>query len=112
MALGGTIEGYGNINNLGGVQIINPTNGQTLVYDSVTMLWVNSSGGGATGYQTIQGNGTSVAQETTLNFIGSGITVVDDPGNNRTNVTITSGSYYQTVEGQGTPLPQEAILNF
>jgi hypothetical protein len=94
------------------VQIIAPTNGQTLVYNSVTQLWENSSGGGATGYQTIQGNGSSVAQETTVNFIGTGVTVVDDPGSNRTNVTITSGSNYQTIQGQGTPLPQEAVLNF
>lgn len=114
MGLGTTIEGTGSIYNLGGVQITNPTNGQTLVYDSVTELWVNSSGGGATGYQTIQGNGTGVAQETTINFIGSGVTVTDDPGNNRTNVTISSSgtSYYQTVQGQGSSATQEAILNF
>lgn len=112
MGLGTTIEGTGDINNLGGVQITNPQNGQTLVYDSVTQLWVNSSGGGAVGYQTIQGNGTSVPQETTINFIGTGITVVDNPGLNATDVTITSGTNYQTIEGQGIASPQEAALNF
>jgi hypothetical protein len=95
MAIGGTIENTGDINTLGGVQITSPTNGQTLVFNSGTQLWVNSSGGGATGYQTIEGNGTAVAQETTVNFIGAGsttVTAVDNPGAMRTDVTISSTS--------------------
>ena len=41
-------------------------------------------------YITIQGNGTSVAQEPTLNFVGADFTVADDPTNFRTNVTLPS----------------------
>lgn len=86
-----TIENTCNINSLGGVDITNPTNGQTLVYDASTGNWINSSGGGATGYQTIQGQGTSLPQETTLNFVSPGFTVTDDPTNFRTNVSFTGG---------------------
>ncbi len=39
-------------------------------------------------YITIQGNGTSVAPEQILNFVGADFTVADDPGNFRTNVTL------------------------
>lgn len=112
MSLGGSIEGGGDINSLGGVQIISPTNGQTLVYNSIAQLWENSSGGGATGYQTVQGNGTSVAQETTVNFIGAGVTVVDNPGSMRTDVTITNVTGYQTIENLGTAVAQETTFNF
>ena len=114
MSLGTAIEGTGNINNLGGVQITSPTNGQTLVYNSVTGLWVNSSGGGAVGYQTVEGNGVAVAQETTINFIGGGVTVVDNPGLFRTDVTISSGAPtgYQTIENLGTSVAQETTFNF
>jgi hypothetical protein len=41
-------------------------------------------------YGTIQGNGTPVAQEQILNFVGADFTVTDDAGNGRTNVTLPS----------------------
>ena len=52
----------------------------------------SSTGGGITaGYSTIQDEGSSAAQQTTLNFIGANVTVADDSGNSRTNVTIADG---------------------
>lgn len=42
------------------------------------------------GYVYAQQNGTTAPTQKTLNFVGA--TVVDDPGNSRTNVTITGGA--------------------
>lgn len=52
------------------------------------VLTVTISGGGATGYQTVQEEGSCLTQRTTLNFIGSAVTAADDAGNTRTNVTM------------------------
>lgn len=45
-----------------------------------------SGGGGSGGYQTIQEDGSPLAQETTLNFIGDAVTITDNPGVS-TNIT-------------------------
>ncbi len=42
-------------------------------------------------YQTIQDEGIALPQQPTFNFIGAIVTAVDDPGNNRTNITIAGG---------------------
>ncbi len=73
---------------------------------------IKGSGGAGTGYATIEGNGVAVPQETTINFIGTGVTVTDNALNSRTDVTITGGTFNQTIEGQGVAKPQEPILNF
>lgn len=52
--------------------------------DSITI-----AASGDTGYGTIQEEGTPVTQRDTINFIGGSVTVADDAGNSRTNVTIT-----------------------
>ncbi len=54
-------------------------------------ITINSSGG-ASGYATVQDEGTSLTQRGTINFIGAGVSVADDATNGKTNVTITSGS--------------------
>jgi hypothetical protein len=46
-------------------------------------ITINSAGGG---YTTIQEEGTSLPQRTTMNFIGSGLTAEDDEVNSRTNI--------------------------
>jgi hypothetical protein len=73
---------------------------------------------GTPGYTTVENNGTPVAQEPKLNLIpGTNVTlsVVDNPGSTRTDVTINATSeaadFYQTVENNGTPLAQEPKLN-
>lgn len=50
--------------------------------------WVNITGSG--GYATVQDEGTPVTQRATINFIGGAVSVADDSGNSRTNVTIAA----------------------
>lgn len=40
-------------------------------------------------YSTIQEEGVGLPQQSTLNFISAALTAADDPGNSRTNVTLT-----------------------
>lgn len=47
-----------------------------------------ASSGGASGYATVQEEGSSLTQRSVINFIGGGITAADDAGNTRTNVTL------------------------
>jgi hypothetical protein len=54
---------------------------------------LNSGGGG----HTIQDEGSDLTQRTKLNFVGSGVTVTDDSGNDATKVTITSGGITRTI---------------
>lgn len=49
-----------------------------------------ASSGGASGYATVQEEGVSLTQRSVINFIGGGITAVDDAGNTRTNVSLDS----------------------
>jgi len=111
MGLGGTIEGGGDINSLGGVNINNPTNGQFLVYDASSGNWINSNGGGATGYQTIQGQGVALPQETILNFASDTFTVVDDPANFRTNVSVSGVISWSVVAANTGMTVQTGYIN-
>jgi len=47
-------------------------------------------------YQTIQDEGIALPQQPTFNFIGPIVTAVDDPANNRTNITIAGGASVDT----------------
>jgi hypothetical protein len=60
---------------------------QILKNSTGTIEW--GSGGGGSGYDTIQEEGVAVTQRTTLNFIGATVTAADD-GVDTTNVTIAS----------------------
>lgn len=59
---------------------------------------ISSTGGG--GGHTIQDEGTPLTQRTNLNFVGAGVTVTDDSGNDATVVTISGGG--GTIDGSGT----------
>ncbi len=48
--------------------------------------------GGEGGGHTIQDEGISLTQRTNLNFVGAGVTVTDDSGNDATVVTVGGGS--------------------
>lgn len=50
------------------------------------------SSAGSVGYDTIQDEGTPVTQRAIMNFIGAGVQVVDNPGQNRSEITITTGA--------------------
>lgn len=60
---------------------------------------------GASGYTTIQEEGSDLTQRSKLNFIGNAITAADDAGNTRTNVTLAqSPSGSTSVVGTGRAL--------
>lgn len=66
------------------------------------------------GYSTIQSAGTSVAQQSTVDFVGA-VSVVDDPIAGRTIVTLPTGgpaSAYTTVQSSGTSLTQRSTVDF
>lgn len=64
--------------------------------DSATVTWTlvgenltaTAAGGAGSGYSTIQDEGSSVTQRTTLNFVGAGVAVADSGG--KTVVTISA----------------------
>ena len=47
--------------------------------------------------QTIQDEGVSLTQRPTFNFIGAGVSAVDNPGSNRTDITISGGAGWELV---------------
>lgn len=54
----------------------------------IDRLPTTSSGGG----HVIQDEGTPLTQRAALNFVGAGVTVTDDAGNDATKITISGGS--------------------
>jgi hypothetical protein len=64
--------------------------------------WVDPSGGGSA-YNVVQEEGSSLTARTILNFIGAGITAVDNGGSTRTDVTIhTAGASQEGTVSTGT----------
>jgi len=57
----------------------------------------------------IEDEGTPVAQQPDLNFVGDGVTVTDDIPNTATVVTIQGG---HSIENEGVPLAQQPTMNF
>jgi len=53
--------------------------------------------GGTGGGHTIEDEGTLLTQRTNLNFVGAGVTVTDDAGNDATVVTIPGGGMTVTI---------------
>jgi len=73
------------------------------------------------GYSTIEDEGVSVLQRSTMNFIGSGVTAVDNPTESRTDITITGGgggnvpdgtAAFQHLEWDGTAWIAQQALSF
>jgi len=85
-----------------------PADGQVLTYDT-TNGWQAEAAAGGSGH-TIQDAGSPMNARTNLNFVGAGVTVTDDAGNDQTDVTITSGGH--TIQEDGTPLTNRTNLNF
>lgn len=65
-------------------------------------------------YGTVQDEGTPLTPRAALNFIGPGVTVTDNSGSGRTEVTIPggAGSGYSTIAEEGSTLTQRGVLNF
>lgn len=74
-------------------------------------LRISSSGSGSG--HTIQDEGTPLTSRSNLNFVGAGVAVTDDAGNDATVVTISSGgSGGHTIKEAGSSLTQRTGLNF
>ena len=71
------------------VDLTGITNGQTLIWNSTLQRFLPGSAGSGSGH-TIEDEGTPLTQRTSLNFVGAGVTVTDDAGNDATVVTIPS----------------------
>jgi hypothetical protein len=93
---------------------------RSTLFKSVTALLVAvvllyASGVAPAAYNLIMEEGGALARRSTLNFIGAGVTCVDDAGNTRTNCTIPGGggaTYYQTFQDETSALTQRAAVNF
>ena len=85
-------------------------NGQVLTSSTADASGLAWATGGSGGGHTIASAGTPFTQRTTLNFIGA--TVADDSGNNRTNVTITSGANYQIIKANGAAVTARGSTNY
>lgn len=79
----------------GSTTVTNPVEG-TIIWDGPSEElrlyhdagWLVMNGGGG---HTIEDEGISLTQRTALNFVGAGVTVTDDAGNDATVVTINAG---------------------
>lgn len=63
----------------------------------------------------IRDEGTGVAQRSSLNFTGAGVTVTDNTAAGRTDVIIPcggGGSGYSSIEDEGSELPQRGTIDF
>ncbi len=101
----GTVGNSGNIQTRDGNNItLGDLQTLTLIFDESLIINANtggtwrvigdttsSGGGGDSGYDTIQDEGVAVTQRNTINFIGAGVTAVDNAGQTRTDVTISGG---------------------
>jgi len=65
-----------------------------LVYDITTTQWriVGIAAGSGSGYDTIEDEGVALTQRTVMNFSGAGVVAVDNPGQSRTDITITGAA--------------------
>jgi len=82
--------------------------GTHIVIYAVTFT-AGGGGGGGTGH-VIEDEGTPVAQQTNMNFVGDGVTVTDIGG--KTQVSIPIGTAGHVIENEGSNLPQQEELNF
>jgi hypothetical protein len=60
----------------------------------------------------IEDEGTPLTARTKLNFVGAGVTVTDDSGDDASVVTIPGGGTGHVIEDEGTPLTARSKLNF
>jgi len=78
--------------------------------DGAQIAYASLSGTPTLYNQTIEDEGTPLTQRSTVNFVGSGVSVADTGG--KTTVTVAGGGGYDTAEDEGTPVTQRTTLNF
>ena len=74
------------------------------------MITYTEASGGSGGYTTIQEEGSSLPQRTTMDFVGGGVTATDN--GSKTVVTVPIQPAYATIQEEGTPLVQQAVIDF
>ncbi len=68
---------------------------------------------GAAGYRTVQDEGGSLTQRSTLDFTGAGVTASDTGSKTLVTIAGTTGlAGYDTVKDEGSALVQRTVLNF
>ena len=68
------------------------TTGQNTYACTATNVWtLQGDGGGASGYQTVQDEGSPLTQRATLNFTGDGVSCADNAGQSRTDCAVSGG---------------------
>lgn len=75
----------------GGVKKLDCTGTGVTCSRSGVVGTINVTGGGGSGYATIQDEGSGVTQRPTVNFTGAGVSCVDNAGSTRTDCTISGG---------------------
>lgn len=100
-----------NANKLQGVDIslTVPTNGQLLTYSNITSSWKPADPTAINNGHTIQDEGISLTDRATLNFTGTGVTVIDT--GTKTEVQIPSSGGH-IIEDESISLTQRSTLNF
>ncbi len=73
---------------------------ETGVTGGAYKILLTGTGGGGTNGHTIQDEGTPLTQRANLNFVGAGVAVTDDAGNDASVVTISGGINAGTIENQ------------
>ena len=87
-----TVDQMNNITNPAeGLIVYNTTDSELDIYETVEGGWTPIGY-----YNIIEGNGTSVAKEQILNFLGASLSVTDDEVNNATNVRINQSPLNST----------------
>jgi len=68
--------------------VTSPVGGDVICFDGVDVRWENCT---PSGYDTIQDEASALTKRAILNFIGAGVTCVDNAGSTRTDCTIPGG---------------------
>lgn len=96
------LEGPFGVGSVGTGDVVGPagaTDGHVALFDGATGKLIKDGGVPLTAGHTIADEATPLTQRATLNFVGDGVAVTDDAGNNRTVVTI-SGAVAAAVKHQ------------
>lgn len=84
--------------------------GDWAIFEGATNMWQKIDNHDIQAYTTIQDEGTSLVQQSVIDFQGGGVTASN--GILKTIVTIPIQPAYATIQDEGVALPQRQILNF
>lgn len=84
--------------------------GDWAIFEGTTNMWQKIDNHDIQAYTTVQDEGTSLPQQSVLDFQGAGVTASNGVG--KTIVTIPIQPAYSTVEDEGVALPQRNTIDF